>query len=182
LAARLQFPGCMIPDNVIRYLRDEGVPFIRHWHARAVPAQELAAVVGVTGYRVAKAVVVEVDGQIWLAVVPAPELVHAPRLAQVLGAREVHLAEEARFASLFPGCEPGAEPPFGRLFGLPLVVDHRLASEPRIVFRAGSHEETIEMRWADFERLERPQIADFGVVYRGLERLGGRRPVPRASA
>jgi Ala-tRNA(Pro) deacylase len=75
----------------------------------------------------------------------------------------VRLLRESEFQGLFPDCEAGAEPPFGGLFGLPVVVDSTLAESDRIVFRAGSHEEAIEMRYEDFYRLENgPRVGAIG--------------------
>jgi Ala-tRNA(Pro) deacylase len=153
----------MIPERIVQYLREVRIPFTRRWHAKAVTAQELAASLHVTGFRVAKSVLLDVDGQRWIAVLPAPERVDTERLAEALDARHVRLLDEPEFDGLFPECELGAEPPFGRLYGLPVVVDTSLAGEDWIIFRAGSHEETIAMAYEDFARLEQPKIANFGV-------------------
>ena len=149
----------MIPDRIVRYLQRQLVPFARRWHPRAVSAQELAQALHVTGYRVAKTVVVDVDGRHWLAVLPAPALLDTELVADALGASEVHLATEEAFAERFPDCEVGAEPPFGQLYGLPVIVDTRLDQDEPIVLRAGSHEETIEMTFDDLRSVERPIIA-----------------------
>jgi Ala-tRNA(Pro) deacylase len=52
----------------------------------------------------------------------------------------------------------GAEPPFGQLYGLPVVVDEHLARAGRLLFRAGSHEESIELGFEDFLNLEAPLL------------------------
>lgn len=153
----------MIPERIVQYLREVRIPFTRRWHAKAVTAQELAASLHVSGFRVAKSVLLDIDGERWIAVLPAPERVDTERLAEALDARHIRLLDEPEFEGLFPGCELGAEPPFGRLYGMPVVVDTSLAGEDRIVFRAGSHEETIELSCADFIRLEQPKVANFGV-------------------
>ncbi|MFZ5470530.1 MAG: aminoacyl-tRNA deacylase [Myxococcota bacterium] len=151
----------MISNRIVDYLKRNKVPFTRRWHPRAITAQEVAASIHVTGYRVAKSIIVEADGQKRITVLPAAERIDERRLAEALGAKQVRLCTEAEFAELFPDCELGAEPPFGALYGLPVIVDGTLASDEAVVFRAGSHEETIEMRYDDFERLERPKVASF---------------------
>jgi Ala-tRNA(Pro) deacylase len=160
----------MIPERIIEYLRNHGVAYERRFHRRAITAQELAAAVHLPGRQVAKSVMVKANGQIWIAVLPATELVDEDRLAPVLGARSVHLLHESEFESLFPDCEAGAEPPFGGLYGLPVVIDSALAKAESILFRAGSHEEAIEMRYEDFYRLEgQPMV---GAIGRSLDRIG----------
>lgn len=152
----------MIPPRIIQYLQQHNIPYTRRYHARAVSAQELAAELHASGFRVAKSVLLEADEKRWIAVLPAAELVDEGRLAQALGARKLRLLTEAEFAHYFPDCELGAEPPFGRLYDLPVVVDARLAQEELIVLRAGSHQESIEMRYSDFAALEQPAVVEFG--------------------
>jgi Ala-tRNA(Pro) deacylase len=149
----------MIPSNIRSYLEKAGVRYALRQHTKAVGGQELADTLKVTGWRVAKSVMVQVDGQPWIAVIPAAELLEPRRLAAALGAGSVRLLEEEEFGGAFPNCELGAEPPFGRLFGFPVVVDSRLAAEPSMLVRAGSHHEVIEISLSDFERLEQPKVA-----------------------
>lgn len=155
----------MIPQQIVDFLERNDVPYERHQHRRAFTAQALAAAMHVPGRRVAKSVVVKAGDQIWIAVLPASEVVDEELLAGVLGVPSVRLLHEAEFAGLFVDCEPGAEPPFGALYGLPIVIDSTLAEADRIVFRAGSHEEAIEIRYEDFRRLERDsRTGSFGRV------------------
>jgi Ala-tRNA(Pro) deacylase len=78
----------------------------------------------------------------------------------VLGTR-VELEQEREFRELFPGCETGAEPPFGNLFQLDTIVDTALAEDEEIVFNAGSHWQTLRMRYDDYVRLVHPRVATF---------------------
>jgi len=107
-------------------------------------------------------VIVDVDGERWISVLPATQQVDDRKLATELGARRVRLLKEDQFTKGFFDCEPGAEPPFGRLYDLPVVVERSLSEAERVVFRAGSHEETLELAYADFARLEEPRLATFG--------------------
>lgn len=152
----------MIPQTIVQYLMENRVPFRRHWHTRAVSAQELAATLHVTGYRVAKSVIVEADKTEYIAVLPATEMLDETSFARSVGALEARLVDESKFPVLFPECEVGAEPPFGGLFGLPVVMDKSLIGEEPLVFRAGSHEETLEIVADDYFALESPIIASIG--------------------
>lgn len=153
----------MIPQNIVHYLETHGVPYERLLHRRAVTAQELAATVHMPGRQVAKAVMVQAGEKTFIAVLPATELLDEDRLAALLGVPSVRMLHEPEFEGLFPGCEAGAEPPFGGLFGLPVVIDAVLSRSDHIVFRAGSHEEAILMRFDDFVQLENhPLVGSFG--------------------
>jgi Ala-tRNA(Pro) deacylase len=129
-------------------------------HSPAYTAQAAAATLHVPGKELAKTVVVKAGAETVLAVLPASYHVNLKKLGEVLG-KPVRLAAEDEFASLFPDCELGAMPPFGVLYGLPVVADRVLAEEEEIVFNAGSHRDAIRMRFEDFERLAKPQLASF---------------------
>jgi Ala-tRNA(Pro) deacylase len=130
-------------------------------HTYAVSAQALAESLGVGGYQVAKTVLIDADGTTWMAVLAAPEIIDLRLLSVALGAHSARLLHESEVIPLFPDCQTGAEPPFGSLYGVPVVLDGDLAEEPRIFFRAGSHEEAISMKYRDYERLEQPLLAQF---------------------
>jgi Ala-tRNA(Pro) deacylase len=138
----------MIPTMIESYLREQHVPFERLAHTRAVAAQRLAAAEHVTGARVAKPVVVSVDGRMALAVVPATSRVDLAALSRALGG-DAQLVPERAFAERFWPCEPGAEPPLG-VFGLPIYVDAELAREPWVVMRGGTHEDAIQVHTDDW--------------------------------
>lgn len=153
----------MIPVSITQYLQNHRIPFRRRAHPRAVGGQELAASLQVSGWNVAKAVLVEGGGKRWLTVLPVAERVDLVRLADVLGVGGAHLLGEDQMQTSFPDCLLGAEPPFGGLYGLPVVLEESLTRRGEMVVRGGSHTEAIEISTLDFVRLEKPLIASFGV-------------------
>ena len=151
-------------DRLETLLRQESVPFQVQHHPLAYTAQQLAAAEHVPGRMIAKVVMVYGDGKPAMLVMPAPAHVNFMRAAVALKAREVRLAREEEFARQFPDCEVGAMPPFGNLYGVPVWVDRSLAKDDTIIFPAGSHTDTIQIAFADFERIVQPQIGDFAYV------------------
>jgi Ala-tRNA(Pro) deacylase len=85
-------------------------------------------------------------------------------LGLILGVHHVRLATETELGVLFPGCELGAMPPFGNLFGLPVYLAAELANEEFFSFNGGTHRDLIHMEMRDFRRLARPVIADIAVA------------------
>src|SRR5262249_7734500 len=79
-------------------------------HPQVYTGQGVAAATHVPGRELAKSTVVKVDDRFVLTVLPAPRKVDEGLLKKELGAREVRMAHESEFASLFPGCELGAMP------------------------------------------------------------------------
>ncbi len=148
-------------EELENYLRTNKVDFeVRH-HPVAYTAQEIAAREHISGKMLAKVVMIIADGNLVMLSLPAPYRVDLDRAAAMLGAKEVRLAKEDEFAAAFPRCEVGAMPPLGNLYGLDVYVDNTLAEDECIVFQAGTHTDTISMKYADFARLARPKVADF---------------------
>ena len=151
--------GCR--DRLEEYLRENRVPFETQHHPRAVTAQEVAATEHVPGKMLAKTVMVLADGQMAMLALPAPYQVDLEKAAVALGANEARLAEEEEFEDTFPDCEVGAMPPFGNLYGVPVCVEESLTEDETIVFRSGTHTDTMSVSYADFERLVEPTVAEF---------------------
>jgi Ala-tRNA(Pro) deacylase len=130
-------------------------------HSPAFTAQGIAALVHVPGQELAKSVVVKLDGELALAVLPASFRIDLTSLEEEADAKRADLASEEEFRDAFPECELGAMPPFGNLYGFKVYADESLTRDKEIVFNACSHRELIRMSWADFERLGRPKIIRF---------------------
>ena len=145
------------------YLETNHIEYSVLTHPQAYTAQDVAAAAHVPGRELAKSVVVKADGEFVLAVLPAPRKVDLEQLKSALGANEVQMAQESEFASLFPGCELGAMPPFGNLYGLKVIVEESLTEDEEIVFNASTHVDAIRMKYRDFERLAKPEIGRFSV-------------------
>jgi len=129
-------------------------------HSVAYTAQGIAALVHLSGKKLAKTVILKVDGLLAMAVVPASEHVNLDLLRVATGADVIELATEQEFKSAFPDCETGAMPPFGNLYDVPVYVDGSLAEHEEITFNAGTHHELVRMAWADMARLVDPQIVN----------------------
>ncbi|MGB9753016.1 MAG: hypothetical protein C0183_10915 [Roseiflexus castenholzii] len=148
-------------ERLSAYLRDNRVSYTIHHHPTAYTASDVAAYEHVPPHTFAKVVMVFIDGRLAMLVVPADTRADLARLAEIIGAREICLADEREFASVFPDCEPGAMPPFGNLYNLPVYLDRDLAECAMITLQAGTHQDAITMRSEDFIRLVHPFIASF---------------------
>jgi len=148
-------------DRLEAFLRDNAVPFQVQHHPLAYTAQEVAASERIPGKIMTKVVMAYADDTLVMLALPAPRRVDAAKVATALGAKEVRLAHEQQFAATFPDCQVGAMHPFGNLYNVPVYVDEALTDDDTIVFRAGTHTDTVSLKYADFERLVSPTIADF---------------------
>jgi Ala-tRNA(Pro) deacylase len=141
------------------YLDREGVQYSSQPHSTAYTAQEVAASAHVPGWQFAKTVIVNINGNLAMVVLPANRKVALQDLRDITGDERVTLASEKEFAARFPDCEPGAMPPFGNLYGMDVFVAPELAEADEIVFNAGTHSEVLHMAYSDFDRLVHPRVA-----------------------
>ena len=143
----------------LKAILDEAkVPYEVYNHALAYTAQEIAAKQHVSGNELAKVVMIEADEQLVMAVVRGNDKVSLHVVEDSLDVRHARLATEDEFISRFPECEIGAMPPFGNLFGLKVYVDPALAKDEFIYFNAGSHVQTVRMKYQDFARIVQPTV------------------------
>jgi Ala-tRNA(Pro) deacylase len=150
-------------EKLKKFLNENKIRFVCVSHSPAFTAQEIAASAHIPGKEVAKTVMVEIDGDMAMAVLPASYQVDLDALAKLSGARSVELASEQQFETLFPECEAGAMPPFGNLYGLPVYAAETLAEDEEIAFNAGSHTELVRLAYKDFARLVDPRVGRFEV-------------------
>lgn len=143
----------MLAKRLKEYLDDRRANYATISHAATFTSQETAESAAVPGKELAKTVVVRIDGELAMVVLPAPSKVRLEILRYVVGSPEVELAGEQEFEDRFPDCEPGAMPPFGNLYAMPVFVAQTLREDERIYFNAGSHTELIRLAFTEFERL-----------------------------
>lgn len=141
------------------------IPHAIHRHPVAYTAQEIAAAQHVSGKQLAKCVLLHTDGGWHLAVLPAAQLIDFAKLKALLKAKRVSLAREPEIRKTFPDIEVGAMSCFGNLYEVPTVVDASLAQSQEIVCNAGSHTETLTLRYADFAALAKPKVGRFGLPF-----------------
>jgi len=143
------------------YLDRERIKYISIVHSTAYTAQEVAASAHITGKELAKTVIVELDGRMAMAVLPANRKIVLQDLREITGSDEVKFASEEEFQKRFPDCETGAMPPFGNLYGMDVYVAESLTGNDEIAFNAGSHTEVIKLAFKDFEKLVKPKVMAF---------------------
>ena len=154
-----------IPRRIREYLDSQNVDYQWLPHPEAFTAQEVAHSLHVSGKRLAKTVVLDADGQVIMAVLPAS---HRLSLLDLKGALEVsnlELLPEGELAVLFPDCDLGAIPPFGNLYGMDTWVDRAVAEAEHIIFTAGTHWDAVEMKYANYARLAKPRLSRFSAIW-----------------
>jgi Ala-tRNA(Pro) deacylase len=148
-------------DRLLKYLNENNVHYQVLSHTEAFTAHQVALASHVPDRNVAKTLLVKADDQYWIVALRADQRLNEHLLRDALEAKHVRLAYEEDLAGFFPDCETSAMPPFGKLYGLPVIVEKGLAEDDEIVFNACTHTNAIRMRFQDYERLADPMIAEF---------------------
>ena len=151
-----------MPVNALKeYLDTEQVKYVCIVHSPAYTAQEIAACVHISGKEIAKTVIVKKDKILAMIVLPADHQIDFKRLSEELRVPGMTLAKESEFKNAFPGCELGAMPPFGSLYGMEVFVATSLLNDEKIAFNAGSHAELIQLALEDYMKLAKPKLLNY---------------------
>lgn len=152
----------MPASKLKQFLDSQNVKYASIPHSLGYTAQGIAALAHISGKEIAKTVIVKLDDQLAMAVLPASRTVDLALLKAATGAKDARLATEAEFKARFPDCETGAMPPFGNLYDMSVYADESLAADKEIAFNAGSHTELLRLAYEDFARLVQPKVVRFG--------------------
>src|SRR5262245_58372217 len=163
----------MISTKLQEYLGKAGVPYTSHYHSPAYSSQEIAHSLHIPGRDMVKPVILNAgEERLIMAVLSANDTVNLDILRREIGCDVLRLASEAEFSNLFATCELGAMPPFGNIFNVPVYCEVNLSRNREIEFNAGTHHETIRMRFDDYKSLATPKMVHFARPYaQGLQRL-----------
>jgi len=146
-----------VTERLEAWLREEGARYRLLEHAPAFTSAEAARVRGTPPEAGAKGLVLLAADKPVQVVLPGSRRVDNARVRALLGTRTLRFATPEELLAL-TGCGPGAVPPFGNLFGLPVLVDEALAAREEIAFNAGSNDVSMVMATADFLRLSGARV------------------------
>jgi Ala-tRNA(Pro) deacylase len=155
---------------LLEWLAGHAVEYEIHEHDPAFTARATAKAEGVDPRTFAKVVGVATEGGLSaLVVVDATDHLDLHKVGRALGAGDVRLLTEGELSALAPGCQAGAIPAVGSLFGLSTYADFAVRDDPDISFNAGSHRFSVRVERASWERAS-------GVVYADLATESDSRP------
>ncbi len=147
-----------LPEVVEQYLRRHRYQVEEHRHRAAYTAHQLADAEHVPETQVAKIVFFFIDEQLVMGVLPANRHLNLHQVKRTTKAGSVRLANEREIARHIDTLELGAIPPFGSLFGLPVLLDEAIQGAIELEVPAGRPTESIRLRMKDLMREETPQI------------------------
>ncbi len=134
-----------IAHRIHRLLDQLAIPYELVEHPYGVSALEASQAMELPAELFAKAILLrDHEEALLLAVLPCFEQIDLERLNQRLG-RQLSLANEHELGECFPDCAPGAVPPLGMAYGIPIYWDEQLALSSDIYLEAGDHRQWVHL-------------------------------------
>lgn len=130
------------------FLDSHGAEYDTLSHAHSGSSLDTAKKARVAPDLLAKSVLLEDERGYLLAVLPSTRRISLREIRRQLG-RKMELATEGELGGLFGDCEPGAVPPMGPAYGLPVLIDDTIEGSD-LYFESGNHEDLIHMKTRDF--------------------------------
>lgn len=151
----------MNPFSVLlRYLQTNAVPFVVDGIPSIPEHVEPRALSVLADVRQVRVTPVQLDHQVWLAIVDEGRQVRPDLVRRSFGGRTVSGVHDEDLSLLFPECDATAIPPLGHLFGIPVMFDEVLSDAPAVSFAAFKPDVRITMRTVDLRGLAKPVVAE----------------------
>ena len=149
-----------IPSKVLSHLTTSKVPHEVVTHKKVFTAYDLAQTMREKLQNIAKTLLVKVDKEYKIIVIPAHYRLDLGKLKKILKVKALRIAKEGEMAKRLK-VKPGALSPFGTLYKVGVVVDASLLKVQKAIFQAGSFTESLRMKVKDFMELEHPIVGHF---------------------
>jgi len=94
------------------------------------------------------------------AVLSADQRIDLKKLKILLQSKNVSLASPDEVLEK-TGCTIGSVPPFGKLFNIQMYMDESLLKKDLIVFSAGTHNDSIQLKAEDYYKILEPIVCEF---------------------
>jgi Ala-tRNA(Pro) deacylase len=141
-----------VAKTLINYLEEKGVNYDLVEHAHTSTSFASARTSDLPPHQVAKAVVLKDDDGYVVSVLPTNHSLEIDWVNEELN-RNLEMACEDEFKSLFKDCEAGAVPALGDAYGMQVIWDDDLAYTADVYIEAGDHEHLIWLDRKAFKKL-----------------------------
>jgi Ala-tRNA(Pro) deacylase len=151
-----------ILSQIRNALRDAGIAFREVQHEPTLTSAESAKARGEDLKVGAKALLLRVDDQFGIFVLPADRQLDSGAVKRFLHVKRIRFATADELLQL-TGLVPGSLPPFGRpILPFELFADSALGTEQdKVAFNAGSLTHSIVMSATDWEEFAKPRRFEF---------------------
>ena len=142
-----------IPQKIIKFLDKSKIKYETIKHRTVYTAFDKAATLRVSQKIIGKTLVVKLDKNPALVLIPANKNLDKQKLKKIAKAKSVDFLKEAWMKKNLKGIKIGAVPPFGNLWKMPTFIDRGLTANPKIIVNSGDYNFSIKISPANIKKL-----------------------------
>jgi Ala-tRNA(Pro) deacylase len=154
--------------QIKKILDDKKIEYTHLMHEHVHTSEDAAKIRGTNLEDAAKAIIIKAELKsdserkfdFIQAVIPADKRIDLKKLKNFLGVKNLALASPEEVLER-TGCTIGSVPPFAIFFGIKMYVDESILERERIVFSAGTHNDSIMMNPQEYINIVNPVVTEF---------------------
>ena len=131
-------------------------------HEPVYTSSEAANIRGLGLKNGAKSLLLKIDDQFMMFVLPGDQKLDSKKLKILTGSKKIRFASPEEVEEI-TGTQIGAVYPFGEIAGVPMYVDIKLAENEIIAFNPGVHDKSIIMKWSEYKKCLNTNLVDISV-------------------
>jgi Cys-tRNA(Pro) deacylase len=142
-----------IPQKIIKFLEEAKVKYEPIEHRTVYTAFDKAATLKVKPKIVGKTLLVKLDKNPALVLIPANKNLDKEKLRKIAKAKTIDFIKEVWMKKNIKGIKVGAIPPLGNLFKLKTFIDNSSLKQPKIIINGGDYNWSIKISPASLKKL-----------------------------
>ncbi|MDZ4256936.1 MAG: YbaK/EbsC family protein [archaeon] len=150
-------------DAILRTFKEQNIPFEHFTHEPVYTSQQAMAARKGELHNGVKAMVLETERGVVLALLAADLKMDLKRFGEILEFKKVKLASKEIVLEK-TGCEPGAVPPFWFSTPLPIYLDESVFDHEWAEFNIGLLTESVRIRTADLRKILPQRLLKFASI------------------
>ncbi len=147
-------------ESIITHLDSRQISYELLEHEPVYTSKQAARIRGLGLKNGAKSLLLKVNGDFIMFVLPGNEKLDSKKLKNITGSKKIRFASPQEVEEI-TGTQIGAVYPFGEIAGVPMFVDQKLAENEIIAFNPGVHDKSIIMKWTEYRKAAIAEILDF---------------------
>lgn len=142
----------MIPAKVIKFLDATKTKYETLGHKTVFTAHDKAATLKAPEKQIGKTLVVKLDNQLALVLIPANRNLDKKKVIKVAKAKKMDFVTERLIKGKIKGAKVGAVPPFGALWKIPTFADRNFLKNSKIIVSSGDYNYSFKMTPAHYKK------------------------------
>jgi aspartyl-tRNA synthetase len=160
LDLKIMSNGNDVYEKIIAEITKRKLSYEAYEHQAVKTSEEAAKIRNTPLSWGTKAILLFGDDKPLMAAVTGDTKIDTKVLKTIIGVKDLRMATPEEVLEV-THVGIGAVPPFGHIFGIPLYVDERVKENDTVVFNAGLHTKSIQMKAVDYLKIANPIIGKY---------------------